>query len=283
MEHSGRRATLVGIAANACLCIVKALAAAMTGSLAIASDAINSFSDTVYSIALFVAVRVSGKKADSDHPFGHHRAEPVAGLFIAIMAGILGFEVIKTGIAGLMDGTIVEMTIVGVAALIFSMSLKTGMWLYFGKVARLVNSPAIKASSIDSRNDVLVSFTALIGLSGSMIGLPKLDCYAAVFIGFFILRSAYKIGMENIDYLMGKKPDDKVMAEIIKSANSVKGVRGVHDILAHYVGSYVHVQVHIDVDGDLKVKEAHDIGDRVAAAVEKVPSVDKAFIHLDAK
>lgn len=283
MNNPGRNATLLCIAANATLFAVKGSAAALTGSLSLASDAINSFSDTVYSVALFAAVRLSNKSADSDHPFGHHRAEPVAGLFIALLAGILGFEVVRSGVSGLMDGSVVAMSIIGAGALIFSMSMKTAMWIYFGRVAKRLNSPALKASSFDSRNDVLISFTALIGLSGAYFGLPKLDCYGAILIGVFILYSAYKIGMENIDFLMGKKPDDAVLAEIIKSAKSVNGVKGVHDILAHYVGSYVHVQVHIDVDGGLKVKEAHDLGDRVAAAVEKVPSVDKAFIHLDAE
>jgi cation diffusion facilitator family transporter len=280
MDSHARRATILGIAANAFLFIIKAFAGLSSGSLAIISDAVNSFSDTVYSIAIFVAVKVSSRKADASHPFGHHRAEPVAGLLIAILAGILGFEIIKMGLLGLFGSAEPIFNLFGAAVLMVSMATKAGMWFYFKKISSQINSPAIYASAIDSRNDILISFTALLGFSGAVIGIAHLDCYAGILIGLFIIRSGYKIGIENIDYLMGKSPDGSFIESVRKKAGSVTGVTGVHDIRAHYVGNYIHVQIHIEVDKRMDMQKAHDIGKKVEELVEKMPAVDNAFIHL---
>jgi cation diffusion facilitator family transporter len=169
---SGKQATIIGIFANAVLFSIKLVAGLFSGSLSLLSDAVNSFSDTVYSIAIFISVRISRQKADADHPFGHHRAEPVAGLLVAMMTAILGFEIVKNGIVGLMHPINSVFSLFAISVLAVSMMLKSGMWLYFKKVAKDINSPAISAASVDSRNDILISFIALIGVSGSVIGFP---------------------------------------------------------------------------------------------------------------
>jgi len=281
MTNPGREATLIGIAANALLFTIKLFGGLITGSLALMSDALNSFSDTAYSVAVFIAVRVSHQKADKDHPFGHHRAEPVAGLLIAILAGIIGFEIIKEGAMGLMLDAHHIFSLLGVGILLASMSIKAFMWLYFRNVARRIRSPAIHASAIDSRNDILISLVALFGFSAPILGFAHMDSYAGMLIGLFIIWSGYRIGVENIDYLMGKAPRKEILDEIYKRASKVQGVRGVHDVRAHYVGNYLHVQVHIEVDKDLHTDVAHAIGKGVQKSVEGMPSVDNAFIHID--
>ena len=92
------RATLIGLAGNIFLFAIKLIAGVISGSLALISDAINSLTDIFASIAIFICVRVSDKEADEGHPFGHHRAEPIAGLIVAILAGVLGFEVIRVSV-----------------------------------------------------------------------------------------------------------------------------------------------------------------------------------------
>lgn len=281
MSNPGRKATLFNIVANFVLFIIKLTASLMSGSLALMSDAVNSFSDTVYSVVIFFAVRTSHKSADEDHPFGHHRAEPVAGLLIAMLAGVLGAQIIKTGIDGLMSPQAKVFSMIAVGALIFTMGLKTLMWLYFKTIGKRIRSPALDAASVDCRNDVLVSSIALLGVFAPLFGFPNLDYWAAIAIGLFIIRSGYVIGTENIDYLMGKTPSKEILNEVIKRACSVKGVSGIHDVKAHYVGNYIHVQVHIEVKKTLTVTEAHDIGNVVERKIEEMPSVDMAFIHID--
>jgi cation diffusion facilitator family transporter len=281
MTQEGTKATLFNIAANAFLFAIKFIGFSVSGSLALMSDAINSFSDTVYSVAIFMAVRLSGKDADSDHPFGHHRAEPVASLLIALLAGILGFEIIKTAVESLMSPEVRTFSIVAVAVLAVTIGLKAAMAVYFRTVANRIRSPALKATSIDCRNDVLVSSVALLGVLSLYAGVQNIDSYAAIFIGLVIMRSGYKIGAENIDYLMGKSPPQDILEEIQERAKGVKGLKGVHDIKAHYVGNYLHVQVHIEVDRAMSTQKSHDLGKKVQAAIEEMPAVDQAFVHID--
>jgi cation diffusion facilitator family transporter len=281
MENHGRRATILGIVANAFLFSIKLTAGLMSGSLALLSDAANSFSDTIYSVAIFIAVRISGKKADRGHPFGHHRAEPVVGLLIAILAGILGFEIIKTGVIGIIDPSPMAFTLFGAIVLITTMIIKAAMWVYFKRIALRINSPAIHAASIDSRNDILLSFTALLGICGPLIGMASLDYYAGIAIGLFIIWSGYDIGKKNIDYLMGASPDEEILTKIRKRALSIKGVRGTNDIRAHYVGNYLHAEVHVEINKSLHADKAHDICKAVQHIVEAMSQVDKAFVHLD--
>jgi len=283
MTQQGTKATLFNLSANLFLFTIKFIGASLTGSLALMSDAINSFSDSVYSVAIFFAVRVSHKSPDADHPFGHHRAEPVAGLLVALLAAILGFEIIKSGVAGLMSPEVREFSFLAVAILLVTVGLKAFMFLYFRVVSKRIRSPALAATAMDCRNDVLVSSIAMLGVVSLSTGFSNLDYIAAVAIGLFIIRSGYQIGTENIDYLMGKAPPQDIIDEIKKKAKIVKGVIGTNDIRAHYVGNYLQVEVHIEVAKDMHMDKAHSIGKKVQALVEEMPSVDKAFVHIDPK
>ncbi len=109
----------------------------------------------------------------------------------------------------------------------------------------------------------------------------QIDSIAATLISFWIIYSGYKIGVQNIDYLMGRQPEDSIMEEIKTKATAVSGIRGIHDVRAHYVGNYIHVEIHISLDQTLTLTQAHDIGKNVQRAVESIESIHKAFVHID--
>ena len=173
--HKSTRITILGILLNAILCTLKFIFGLISNSLAVLSDAFNSLIDIVSSIAIFIAVKVSNQKADEGHPFGHHRAEPLAGVVVAIFAGIIGFEIIREGIEGLIFDKKEIMGIYAIGVLAFTMIVKLIMAVHFLSEGKKLNSPAIKASGIDSRNDVLVSFVALIGVVLYMNGFYLFD------------------------------------------------------------------------------------------------------------
>ena len=235
----------------------------------------------VSSVIIFFAVKTSSKQADEGHPFGHHQAEPIAGLIVAIFAGILGFEILHTSIFKLMETHEHKIGIYAIAVLLVSIGVKIIMSSYFKNVSRKINSPALLASSIDSRNDVYISTTALAGVICGLYGYPKMDDIAAILIGFWIIYSGYKIGVHNIDYLMGRQPDSSIMEEIKKKACAVGGVIGIHDVRAHYVGNYIHVEIHISIDQNLTMLQAHDIGKNVQMGVEAIEGIHKTFVHID--
>lgn len=280
MKDKGINATLVNLSANSVLFIIKFFAGLLTGSIAVISDSMNSFTDVVASIAVFYSVKVSLKKADKTHPFGHHRAQPIAGLIVAIFTGIVGFEIIREAILGIFSPSEISFGIIAVIVLIISIIVKALMhWLFWSESVRL-KSPAIKAISIDSRNDVLMSSIALLGVFMSSYQ-SLFDDIAAFFIGIYIIYSGYKIGRENIDYLMGAAPDPVLLEKIRCRALAVRGVKGIEDERAHFVGNFVNVSLSVLIDKNASTKHSHDIATKVKNNLESLNEVDYAFIHVE--
>ncbi|NTV22920.1 MAG: cation transporter [Nanoarchaeota archaeon] len=275
------KVTSRGVFLNVFLFLIKLTAGIFSGSLAVMSDAFNSLTDIISYSAIHFAVKESDRKADEGHPFGHHRAEPIAGLVVAIFAGILSFEIIKSAASGLFNPRTIAFETFAVIVLMVTMVTKFFMSRYFLKKGEELDRPAIRAAGIDSRNDVFMSSIALFGVIGQRLGVPVLDSIAAIVIAGFVFYSGYRLGVENIDYLMGKAPPKEKVDEMKKLALRIKGVRGLNDVRAHYVGNYIHVEIHVEVDKHLDTKTSHDIGKQVQYAVEKLKHVDKAFIHID--
>ena len=281
MNISAKRATILGIIGNVVLFILKIIVGVIYNSIAVISDAINSFTDIIASVIVFISVKISGKRADKGHPFGHHRAEPIAGLIVAIFTGIVGFEVIKFAFERLLEG---DGFVKGIAPLIvmgFTLVLKLGMYVYTVKVGKKLNSTAILASAVDHRNDVFISFGALIGVGGAYFGYGMMDPIVALIIGVWIIYAGYKIGVTNLKFLIGEAPSEELMDKIKRIVLSVDCVEGINDVRAHYVGVLLQVEVHIEVDRKLTIYRAHTIGKKVQSKLERLEDVDRAFVHID--
>ncbi|UCF32545.1 MAG: cation transporter [Phycisphaerales bacterium] len=275
------RAALFAIAANAFLLILKATATGLSDSLTIFSETLNSLADVVSAVVIVLCVRWAWKAADEDHPFGHRRAEPIAGLLVAIFTGILGFEVCKTAVIDLYRGELPEQ--IGtypMVALVITVALKLVLFVFFDRRGRRLNSPALRAAAVDCRNDVFIAGQGLLAVVVAELRLPLLDVLSALLIGMYILYSAHRIGMENLDYLMGRAPDPNLLLRVQSSAEKVSGVEHVRDIKGHYVGTFIHVELTAVVDGRLATEDSHVICEAVREAVESVAGIDRAFVHI---
>ena len=277
-----RRAALVGLAANAMLLVLKAAATGLSDSLTIFSETLNSASDLVAAVVILLCVHWASKRPDEDHPFGHRRAEPIAGLLVSIFTGILGFEVCRTAVTNLTAGiTASNIGPFPVVALCVTAGVKLCLWVYFSRTGRRLDSPAFRATAADCRNDVLLAVQGLAAVGVAAVGVPVLDTLSAIVVGLYILYSAHRIGMENIDYLMGKAPEPELLARIRSAAAGVDGVVQVGDIKGHYVGTFIHVELTARVDGSLPTIDSHDLAEATRAAVEQLDAVDRAFIHIE--
>ena len=281
MNKSSKIATLLGIYGNLLLFILKFIVGFLYNSIAVISDAVNSLTDIVASVIVYISVKVSSKSADKKHPFGHHRAEPIAGLIVAIFIGIVGFEIIKYAFERLLKGGYFIRGVAPIMVMLFTLILKSGMYIYTLRVGKKYNSTAILASAVDHRNDVLISIGALIGVGGAYFGYPIMDPLFALLIGFWIVYAGYKIGLDNLKFLMGEAPSKELMDRIKRIALSIDYVKGINDVRAHYVGVLLHVEVHIEVDRKLTIYRAHTIGKKVQNKLEKLDEIDRAFIHID--
>jgi len=281
MKEEAKKATLLGILGNLILFILKFIAGFLYNSIAVISDSFNSLTDIVASVIVYISVKMSSKKADKEHPFGHYRAEPIAGLIVAIFTGILGFEVIKIAFTRLLARESIVASLVPILVLAFTLALKLFMYIYTKKIGIKINSTAILASATDHRNDVLISTAALVGVSGAYLGYAFLDPLVALIIGVWIIVAGYNIGKDNIKFLIGAAPGRELMDKLREISLSVKGVKGIHDVKAHYVGVLLQIEAHISVDKRLTLSKAHAIGKNVSRELEKLEQVDRAFVHID--
>ena len=281
MESRAHKANLINILGNTLLFLIKIVAGLLSGSIALLSDAINSLNDIAASFATYICMKVSAKSADAEHPFGHARAEPIAGIVIAILAGILGFEMIRESVSRFIVPHETDIGLFALSVPVITVVVKTVMARYFLSVGEEINSPALLATATDSKMDVIVSIAAFLGIIGARIGYPVLDPVAGIVISLWIIFTGYKIGTENIDYLMGRAPDIEIIDQIKKLAEGADGVVGSNTLRAHYVGSFIHVEIHIEVDGNLSTHASHTICENVRRTLIAIPQVDEAFIHID--
>jgi len=271
----------MGIIGNTVLFGGKIVIGLAFNSIAIISDSLNSFTDIIASTIVFISIRSSYKGPDPEHPFGHKRAQPIAGLIVAIFTGIVGFEVITQAVTRLFTGAEIQKGLLPILLVVAVMVVKLGMHLYARVVAERTRSTALKASATDHRNDVLISAAVLAGVIASNLGFPIFDPIVAILIGLWIIRAGFSIGQDNIKYLMGEAPPKDLMEKILLAAREVPGVLALNDVFAHYVGTTVEIEVHVNVDKRLNIEEAHAIGKKVQGAIESMDDISRAFIHID--
>lgn len=281
LGRAEKLAMWMGIVGNAVLFACKILVGFAFNSIAIISDSFNSLTDIVASTIVLISVRSSYKEPDADHPFGHKRAQPIAGLVVAIFTGIVGFEIITQSVGRLLKGEQIEMGALPIILVSGVMMIKLGMHVFARRVAKRTGSTAIMASATDHRNDALVSAAVLSGVVASNLGFPVFDPIVAILIGLWIIRAGFLIGKDNIKYLMGEAPPPALVEKVREKAKAVQGVIGLNDIFAHYVGTTVEIEVHIDVDKRLSIEDAHGIGKKVQWAIEDMEEISRAFIHID--
>ncbi|MGA2613208.1 MAG: cation diffusion facilitator family transporter [Spirochaetia bacterium] len=276
-----RLAVWMGIVGNAVLFGGKILVGFSFNSIALISDSFNSLTDIVASAIVFVSIRSSYKGPDAGHPFGHKRAQPLAGLVVAIFTGIVGFEIIAQSVTRMFTGEKILKGILPIVVLACVLVIKLGMHLYARITAARTGSTALMASATDHRNDVLISAAVIVGVGASNLGFPIFDPIAAILVGLWIIWAGFGIGRSNIKYLMGEAPPEALVESIKARARAVPGVLGLHDVSAHWVGTTVEVALHVDVDRRLSVEEAHDISERVQREIEGVDEISRAFIQIN--
>ncbi len=276
-----KRATNLSLFTNIFLFLLKAGVGILSNSIAVISDAINSLTDIVSSFAIMYSVRISLQKPDEKHQFGHNAAQPIAVFIVALFIGIAGVNLIEESIKRILSPEKVNITPEVYIVLGATVIIKFFLTRYQSHVGKKYKSPALKASAVDSLNDVLASSLSIVGVIGVQMGLPYFDGAAGILVALFIFKSGYEIAKENIDYLMGKSADETVILEIANAALKVEGVKGINELRSHYVGNKFHIEIHIDVDRNATTEESHNIGKNVQFAVSSLPDISKVFVHID--
>ena len=281
MPHRLKRATDIALGINIFLFVIKAIVGVLSNSIAVISEALNSFTDILVSIGIKIAVKISRDKPDEKHQFGHNAAQPIAAFILSVFAFVVGINIVEESIKRLINPeqihTIPSVYIVLVITIITKIILNR----YQVRIAKIFKSPAIRAASVDSINDVLASSIALVGIIGAYFQLDYFDSIAGIMVAMFIFKSGYEVGRENMDYLMGRSAEREFENMIRDITSEIDGVKGINDLRSHYVGNKFHIEIHIEVDKDITTSVSHDIGNRVRFALEEIDEVHKVFVHVD--
>lgn len=285
-EKIAMRVSRNSIYGNLLISIAKFLAGVIGHSSAMISDAIHSASDVFSTIVVMIGVKIGGKESDKNHQYGHERLESVASLILALTLAVtgcgIGYGGLKTIIAGSEGASIQVPTALPLAAAILSIVAKEGMYWYTMRAAVQINSGALKADAWHHRSDALSSVGSLVGIGGAMLGYPILDPIASVIICVFILKAALDIFRDAIGKMTDEACDDRMVEAVKALVVRQQGVLALDDIKTRMFGNKAYVDIEIAVDGNLLLKEAHNIAEKVHDEVEhNFPEVKHCMVHVN--
>lgn len=280
-----RRISLVGIVGNVGLSAFKLFAGIAGNSGAMVSDAVHSLSDVFATLIAFLGVRLSKKAADKEHPYGHERFECVASLLLGTILLITGLGIGKAGLEKIFAGGYEDLAVPGMiawTAAIVSIVSKEAMYWYTRHYAKVLNSPAFMADAWHHRSDAFSSVGSLIGIAGARLGFPVMDSIASVVICLFILKVSYDILKDAITKMLDTscgEDYEKTLTEYIAAQEDVVHVDMLH---SRMFGNKAYIELALRVDGDLPLREAHAIAERVHDNVEAhFSDVKHITIHLN--
>lgn len=279
------RVSWITVLVNLLLSVLKLVAGIVAHSGAMLSDAVHSASDVLSTFGVMIGTKLSGRKADESHPYGHERLECIASIFLAIFLAAAGGSIGYNGIETLIRAKETPIVIPGVLALIaavLSIVTKEGMYWYTVKAAKTLSSPALQADAWHHRSDALSSVGSLIGIAGARLGFPMLDPIASVVICLFIFKAAYDIFAMAIQGLTDHSVSPAMEQQLRESMLAEEGVMGIDLLRTRQFGAFFYVDAELSVDGNLPLVEAHEIAHRVHDHVESTfPKVKHCMIHLN--
>lgn len=280
------RVSGVSITVNLVLSLFKLLAGILAHSGAMLSDAVHSASDVISTIVVIIGVKLSGKKSDAEHQYGHERLECVstiilAGLLFATGVGI-GMSGIKSILAGSKGQKIMEPGLLALIAAVVSIVTKEWMFWYTRAAAKKISSGALMADAWHHRSDALSSVGSFVGILGARLGCPIMDPIASVVICIFILKAAIDIFKDAIDRMVDHSCDEETEDKMRQAVLEVPGVKGVDVLQTRLFGSKIYVDLEISADGQQSLNDAHAIAERVHHMIENTfQDVKHCMVHVN--
>lgn len=277
----GKLAGLTGIVCNCLLTVLKLVIGLLVGSMAIIADGVNNLSDAASSLTTLLGFRMAQRPADKQHPYGHARYEYLSGLAVAALILLIGAELVKSSIAKIINPEPIDISAATIALLAASVAVKLWMSGFYKTLGKKINSTALYATSVDSRNDVISTCAVLLGcLVNYLFGL-NIDGYVGLAVAIFILYSSVGIAKDTISPLLGQQADDELVDKITELVLSHEKVLGVHDLLVHDYGpGRCYASAHVELSSDEDPMACHDIIDDIECDVLEKMNVH-FVIHYD--
>ncbi|MBE5747528.1 MAG: cation transporter [Clostridiales bacterium] len=270
-----------GIFLNVLLFAGKLTMGLLSHSVAIIADAFNNISDAGSSVVALIGFRLANKPVDKKHPLGHGRLEYVTGFIVDMLIILVGFELLTSSVDKIMHP---QLPAVGTATLIIlGAAILVKIWLFFfyRKIAKTINSTALKAASFDSLTDCIATTLVLTSAIVAKICGWQIDGYVGILVAVFIMFTGLKAAKETIDLLLGSTPDPEFVKQIYTFAQGYPLVLGIHDVMVHDYGPGRQiVSFHAEVDSEQDINIAHEEVDRMERDMHETFGCI-VTIHLD--
>lgn len=293
-DGEGRSKTAVkvttnGMIFNVFLTLFKFIAGISGHSAAMIADAVHSFSDFITDIVVIFGLKAAGKPADHNHHYGHGKIETLCAAFVGLALFVIGLGILQSGaekiFAVASGGSLEQPGTIALVAAGASIITKEGLYRYTLNAGRSIKSDAMIANAWHHRSDAFSSVGTMIGIGGAIILGGRwviLDPIAAVILSFFIFKVAFDISYTNINELTEAALDKDTVDEISHIITSTVGVRDFHKLKTRKIGSNIATDVHIQVDKDLSLIEAHDICTEVENRLRAKFGMDSIlYIHCE--
>lgn len=279
------RVSFITIAGNVMLSVVKLLAGIIAHSSAMISDAIHSASDVFSTFVVIIGIKLSSKKADREHPYGHERLECVAAIILAMVLFITGLGIGVDAFKNIVQGKYNDLQAPGMLALvaaIVSIVSKEGMYWYTRFYAKKIDSSALMADAWHHRSDAFSSIGALIGICGARLGFPVMDSVASLVIFVFIVKAAYDIFKDALDKMVDHSCDEETEKQISECVMRNEQVLGIDLLQTRMFGNKIYVDIEIGLPSYYTLEQSHRIAEAVHQEIEhNFPKVKHIMVHVN--
>lgn len=271
----------LAIAAASLLIVIKLIAWFITDSSSILAALTDSLMDVTTSIINLLAIKVALQPADDDHRFGHGKAESLAGLAQAAFITGSAIFLMFNAISAIINGKEIIASNIGIAMMIASLVITIMLVTFQSYIVKRTGSMAIKADSLHYRTDIALNSAVLLAIILADLGWHWADGVFAILVSGYILHGAWEIGAQSIDALMDKQLPKSEEDQIVKTAYKTEGVRGVHDLRTRQSGNTKFIQLHLELDDDQTLYEAHEKAEKVEDELDILFPHADILIHLD--
>jgi len=280
----GTLGSIFGLISNFVVFLAKIIIGIFSGSISIIADAVNNLSDFGNSGLALFGYKLAAKPADKDHPYGHQRIEYIMSLIIAVVILAIGINIMIQGVDAIIKPSDAYTTFptLNIIILGIAISIKILQAFFYHSLGKRIDSMPLKATAIDSRNDVLSTVFVILGIIISYFtGFTQIDGILACIVALVIMYSGVSILAHTSDILLGEKPKEEIIENFIKILKNNPNVLGVHDIQMHMYGpNHTFASAHVEVDGKVDVFVSHDMIDNLEAECLSKLKIN-TVLHMD--
>ena len=277
----GKKAGRVGIVTNLLLALGKMIVGIVSASVSITADALNNLMDAASSIVTLIGFKLAEKPADEEHPFGHARSEYLAGLVVAMLIFVVGYELVFSSVNKIFNPAEVEFSFIAAMILLGSIVVKFGLSRYYKKIGKEISSTTLLAASVDSRNDVIMTTAVFLSSVIEKVTKFQIDGYVGLAVAVFIVYSGIMLAKETVSPLLGEGINEELQETLQDYILSCPKVVGCHDLIVHDYGpNHRFASIHVEMDKNEDPLVCHELIDDMEQECMKSHGVH-LVIHYD--